>query len=64
MTNTLFSFSNLMDDRLLFDTSPVALNMHSTGTDDELIPKQATLERLYAEWEVTNPEFTNVIKIV
>jgi len=27
-----------MDDRLSFDTSPVVLNMHSTGTDDELRP--------------------------
>jgi len=39
MTNSRFSFSSLMDDRLPFDTSPVVLSMHSTGTDDELIPK-------------------------
>jgi len=39
MTNTGFSFSGPMDDRLPFDTIPVVLSMHSTGTDDELIPK-------------------------
>jgi len=42
MTNTRFSFSVPMDDRLPFDTSPVVLSIctrHSTGTDDELIPK-------------------------
>jgi len=39
MTNTRFSFSGPMDDSLPFDTSPVVLNMHSTGTNNELIPK-------------------------
>jgi len=39
MTNSHFSFSGPMDDRLSFDMSPAVLNMQSTGTDDELIPK-------------------------
>jgi len=39
MINTRFSSSGPMDERQPFDTIPVVLNMRSTGTDDELIPK-------------------------
>jgi len=53
MTNTRFSFLGPIDDRLLFDTSAVVLNMHSTSTDDELIPKcysWATLLGMEDDW--------------
>jgi len=39
MNKTRSSFSGPIEDRLPFEMRPVVLNMHSTGTDDELIAR-------------------------